>query len=270
MADDSQQETESFDVLHKLVCRFENAESDNHDKSYNVTDDEDLNEVNELMDEMSEFYNDSEETSTAIEESLAKSVKTSLRSKIPDSKFKEIKSEYKKSRKIRKLKIFKNQRKISVTGFTEKPATSGYNYNRNSAEGYNSNKTGNGKSRFLDKRNSFPNKRGRGGDSSTNQTIVSSTGIGYSGLNSARSALSSFMTINGHDSVGKNNLIYERNIPIKTFTTKIQFYMERVRSTKLLRYTRKEQFDVKADNFEMCFFIVFVDRTKVTVYSFIG
>ncbi|CAG2217231.1 unnamed protein product [Mytilus edulis] len=75
------------------------------DKSDNVTDDEDLNEVNELMDEMSEFYNDSEETSAAIEESLAKSVNTSLRSKIPDSKFKEIKSKYKRPENCQNLMI---------------------------------------------------------------------------------------------------------------------------------------------------------------------
>ncbi|VDI57060.1 Hypothetical predicted protein [Mytilus galloprovincialis] len=75
------------------------------DKSDNLTDDEDLNEVNELMDEMSEFYNDSEETSAAIEESLAKSVNTSLRSKIPDSKFKEIKSKYKRPENCQNLMI---------------------------------------------------------------------------------------------------------------------------------------------------------------------
>ncbi|XP_071126837.1 uncharacterized protein [Mytilus edulis] len=287
VADDSQHDTESVDDLDKLMCSFENAETDNLDKSDNVTDDEDLNEVNELMDEMSEFYNDSEETSAAIEESLAKSVNTSLRSKIPDSKFKEIKSKYKRpencqnlmipsvneevwgekhsminairsrdlklqkimgyvikgmipaiettndilkaalkkntfepTKNLRKMtdgirmfaasytqlnqyrkenfkpimigkfkkltytnnsvsdKLFgddlqkkiediQKSKKISVTGFntgfTEKPSTSGYNYHRNSSEGYNNNKTGNGKSRFLDQRNSFPNKRGRGG-----------------------------------------------------------------------------------------------------------
>ncbi|CAC5370796.1 unnamed protein product [Mytilus coruscus] len=99
-SDDDDHETESVD---ELVCRFENAESDNHEKSDNVTDDEDLNEVNELMDEMIECYNDSEETSAAIEESLAKSVKTSLRSKIPDSKFKEIKSKYKRPENCQNL-----------------------------------------------------------------------------------------------------------------------------------------------------------------------
>ncbi|CAC5417746.1 unnamed protein product [Mytilus coruscus] len=35
----------------------------------------------------------------------------------------------------------------------------------------------------------------------------STGGIGYSGLNTARSALSSFMTLNGHDSIGKHNLV---------------------------------------------------------------
>ncbi|CAC5417745.1 unnamed protein product [Mytilus coruscus] len=283
VADDPQHDTESVDDLDKLVCSFENAESDNLDKSDNVTDDEDHNEVNELMDETSEFYNDSEETSAAIEESLAKSVNTSLRSKIPDSKFKEIKLKYKRpencqslmipsvneevwgekhamvnairSRDLKLQKIMgyvikgmipaiettndilkaalkkntfeptKNLRKMTdgirmfaasytqlnqnrkenfkpimvgkfkkltytnnsvsdqlfgddlqkkiediqkskrisakgFTGFTDKPSTSGYNYNQNSAEGYNNNKTGNGKSRFLDQRNSFPNKRG--------------------------------------------------------------------------------------------------------------
>ncbi|CAC5388760.1 unnamed protein product [Mytilus coruscus] len=66
----------------------------------------------------------------------------------------------------KKIEDIQKSKRISVTGFTgftDKPSTSGYNYNRNSAEGYNNNKTGNGKSRFLDQRNSFPNKRGRGG-----------------------------------------------------------------------------------------------------------
>jgi hypothetical protein len=48
-----------------------------------ITDDVDMKEVNLLMDEMVEFYNDSEETGAAIEESLAKSINSSLRSKIP-------------------------------------------------------------------------------------------------------------------------------------------------------------------------------------------
>ena len=43
-----------------------------------------MKEVNLLMDEMVEFNNDSEETGAAIEESLAKSINSSLRSKIPE------------------------------------------------------------------------------------------------------------------------------------------------------------------------------------------
>jgi hypothetical protein len=47
------------------------------------------------MDELLEFYNDSEETSAAVGDSLAKSVNSSLRTQIPDSKFKEMKEKYK-------------------------------------------------------------------------------------------------------------------------------------------------------------------------------
>ncbi|CAC5425137.1 unnamed protein product [Mytilus coruscus] len=54
----------------------------------------------------------------------------------------------------KKIEDIQKSEKINVTGFTDKPSTSGYNYNRNSDEGYNNNKTGNGKCRFLDQRNS--------------------------------------------------------------------------------------------------------------------
>jgi hypothetical protein len=48
-----------------------------------------MQEVNELMNEMSEFYDESEETSDLIEERLAKTINTSLRANISESKFKE-------------------------------------------------------------------------------------------------------------------------------------------------------------------------------------
>jgi hypothetical protein len=48
------------------------------------------------MSEMEDFYNDCEETSGTIEESLAKTINSSLWSKISDSKFKELKAKYKR------------------------------------------------------------------------------------------------------------------------------------------------------------------------------
>lgn len=65
----------------------------------------DLKEVNQLMDELLEFYNDSEETSAAVEDSLAKSVNSSLRTQIPDSKFKEMKEKYKRPENCQNLMI---------------------------------------------------------------------------------------------------------------------------------------------------------------------
>jgi hypothetical protein len=47
-----------------------------------------MQEVNEIMNEMSEFYDESEETSDLIEERLAKTINTSLRENISESKFK--------------------------------------------------------------------------------------------------------------------------------------------------------------------------------------
>ena len=76
-------EIESVDEFDTLVCGVEKAGSGNGTQSADViTDDVDMKEVNLLMDEMVEFYNDSEETGAAIEESLAKSINSSLRSKI--------------------------------------------------------------------------------------------------------------------------------------------------------------------------------------------
>jgi hypothetical protein len=46
-----------------------------------------MQEVNELMNEMSEFYDESEETSDLIEERLAKTINTSLRANISPNSF---------------------------------------------------------------------------------------------------------------------------------------------------------------------------------------
>jgi hypothetical protein len=46
-----------------------------------------------------EFYDESEETSDLIEERLAKTINTSLRANISESKFKETKSKFKRSHK---------------------------------------------------------------------------------------------------------------------------------------------------------------------------
>jgi uncharacterized coiled-coil DUF342 family protein len=58
-----------------------------------------MQEVNELMNEMSELYDESEETSDLIEKRLAKTINTSLRANISKSKFKETKSKFKRSHK---------------------------------------------------------------------------------------------------------------------------------------------------------------------------
>ena len=56
----------------------------------------DMQEVNALMNEMSDFCNESEETSVPIEDSLAKTIYMPLGTKIPESKFQKIKSKYKR------------------------------------------------------------------------------------------------------------------------------------------------------------------------------
>ena len=100
-----------------FVCGVEKAGSGNGTQSADVfTDDVDMKEVNLLMDEMVEFYNDSEETGAAIEESLAKSINSSLRSKIPESKFKEMKAKYKRPENCGNLMI----PKVNEQVWTEK------------------------------------------------------------------------------------------------------------------------------------------------------
>lgn len=69
-----------------------------------------MKEVNLLMDEMVEFHNDSEETGAA------KSINSSLRSKIPESKFNEMKAKYKRPENCRNLMI----PKVNEQVWTEK------------------------------------------------------------------------------------------------------------------------------------------------------
>jgi len=64
-----------------------------------------MQEVNELLNEMSEFYDESEETSDPIEKRLAKTINTSLRANISESKFKEIKSKFKRPQNCQNLII---------------------------------------------------------------------------------------------------------------------------------------------------------------------
>jgi len=110
-------EIESVDEFDTLVCGVEKAGGGNGTQSADViTDDVDMKEVNLLMDEMVEFYNDSEETGAAIEESLAKSINSSLRSKIPESKFNEMKAKYKRPENCGNLMI----PKVNEQVWTEK------------------------------------------------------------------------------------------------------------------------------------------------------
>jgi hypothetical protein len=54
------------------------------------------------MNEMSESYDESEETSNPIEERLAKTINTSLMANISESKLKEIKSKFKRPHNCQK------------------------------------------------------------------------------------------------------------------------------------------------------------------------
>ena len=62
----------------------------------------DMQEVNESMNEMSEFYDESEETSDPIEERLAKTINTSLRANISNQSSKKL-SQNSKGHKIVKI-----------------------------------------------------------------------------------------------------------------------------------------------------------------------
>ena len=57
------------------------------------------------MNAMSEFYDESEETSDPIEERLAKTINTSLRENISESKFNEIKTKFKRPQNCQNLMI---------------------------------------------------------------------------------------------------------------------------------------------------------------------
>ena len=57
------------------------------------------------MDDLLEFYNDVEETSAAVEDRLPKSLNSSLRTQIPDSKFKEMKEKFKRPENCQNLMI---------------------------------------------------------------------------------------------------------------------------------------------------------------------
>ena len=57
------------------------------------------------MDDLLEFYNDVEETSAAVEDRLPKSLNSSLRTQIPDSKLKEMKDKYKRPENCQNLMI---------------------------------------------------------------------------------------------------------------------------------------------------------------------
>ena len=91
----------------KLITRVEREKdcSENKEAEPFIAGDVDIKDVNELMDEMIEFYNQSEDTSAPVEESLAKTVNASLRSQIPKKQFKEIKSRYKRPENCKNLMI---------------------------------------------------------------------------------------------------------------------------------------------------------------------
>jgi hypothetical protein len=81
--------------LDNILTHVEDGDQCEAEETTDTQETVDLKEVNQLMDELLEFYNDSEEMSAAVGDSLAKSVNSSLRTQIPDSKFKEMKEKYK-------------------------------------------------------------------------------------------------------------------------------------------------------------------------------
>ena len=94
---DQDSDVDECDDLDNVISNVETGYHTHNDSAMsNESDSVNLQEVNDLMSEMEDFYNDCEETSGAIEESLAKTINSSLRSKISDSKFKELKAKYKR------------------------------------------------------------------------------------------------------------------------------------------------------------------------------
>lgn len=74
-----------LDDLNNIIRNVEHG-----DDTSAVTNDavnDNRQEVNDLMNEMAEFYDDSEKTGDAIEDTLAKTVNTSLTSNISESKY---------------------------------------------------------------------------------------------------------------------------------------------------------------------------------------
>jgi uncharacterized protein YllA (UPF0747 family) len=65
-----------FQYHQDLDNRLSNIESGENLVKCNEPEPVDMQEVNELMNEMSEFYDESEETSDLIEERLAKTINT--------------------------------------------------------------------------------------------------------------------------------------------------------------------------------------------------
>jgi t-SNARE complex subunit (syntaxin) len=59
-----------FVEIEDLDNRISNIESGEHLVKYNEPEPVDMQEVNELMNDMSEFYDESEETSDLIEENM--------------------------------------------------------------------------------------------------------------------------------------------------------------------------------------------------------
>ena len=80
--------------LDNILTHVEDGDQCEVEETTDTQETIDLKEVNQLMDELLEFYNDFE-TSAAVEYSLAKFVNASLRTQIPDSKFKEMKAKIK-------------------------------------------------------------------------------------------------------------------------------------------------------------------------------
>jgi hypothetical protein len=91
--------------IKDLDNRLSNIENGENLVKCNEPEPVDMQEVNELMNEMSEFYDESEETSDLIEERLAKTINTSLRANISESKFKETKSKFKRPQNCQNLLI---------------------------------------------------------------------------------------------------------------------------------------------------------------------
>jgi hypothetical protein len=91
-----------FTIVNITIPRC-NIESGENLVKCNEPEPVDMHEVNnESMNEMSESYDESEETSNPIAERLAKTINTSLRANISESKLKEIKSKFKRPHNCQK------------------------------------------------------------------------------------------------------------------------------------------------------------------------